>query len=371
MAFRLEHGELDFLIGTLAEVGFEVIGPTVKQDVIQFDRIQAASDLPVGWTDDQEAGKYRLVRSKSPVNKVSYFNYVVGPESIKKFVFPAREKLFVATQGKKGQVSIEENSTEIEKPIALLGVRSCDLAGLEVLDKVFLGGEYKDPNYQKRRDSLFFVAVQCTTSASTCFCHTAKTGPKAKSGFDLALTEVMDEMAPFFLVEEGSSKGKKIIQLLKLKKATAKETQLAQKAIKKNIDALKNNEGIDQKGIKNRIYEAAESPHWDKVAEKCLSCANCTLVCPTCFCSTTEDVTDLKGDHAERWRSWDSCFTYDHSYIHGGAVRPSVKSRYRQWMTHKLAAWYDQYETSGCVGCGRCVSWCPVGIDLRQEVKEL
>ena len=128
---------------------------------------------------------------------------------------------------------------------------------------------------------------------------------------------------------------------------------------------------MNTEDIKNLLYRNYENPRWKDVASRCLTCANCTLVCPTCFCSTVEDTTDLTGDHAERWRSWDSCFNLGHSYVHGGTLRTSPLSRYRQWMTHKLASWQDQFDTSGCVGCGRCITWCPVGIDITEEVKAI
>jgi Fe-S-cluster-containing hydrogenase component 2 len=128
---------------------------------------------------------------------------------------------------------------------------------------------------------------------------------------------------------------------------------------------------MDTRGIKELLYRNYEHPRWDNVATRCLTCANCTMVCPTCFCTTVEDVTDLSGDHAERWRKWDSCFTMDFSYIHGGSVRATPKSRYRQWLTHKLATWFDQFGSSGCVGCGRCITWCPVAIDLTEEVRAI
>ncbi|KAB2855001.1 MAG: sulfite reductase subunit A, partial [Bauldia sp.] len=125
---------------------------------------------------------------------------------------------------------------------------------------------------------------------------------------------------------------------------------------------------MEAAGIRELLYDNYEHRRWDEVSERCLTCGNCTMVCPTCFCTTVEDSTDLTGAEADRTRRWDSCFTIDFSYVHGGSVRASARSRYRQWMTHKLATWIDQFGTSGCVGCGRCITWCPVAIDITEEV---
>ena len=119
--------------------------------------------------------------------------------------------------------------------------------------------------------------------------------------------------------------------------------------------------------IRELLLGNLEHPRWEEVSDRCLTCGNCTLVCPTCFCHSVDDVTDLASGEAERTRRWDSCFNLEHSYIHGGSVRTSGRSRYRQWMTHKLATWIDQFGTSGCVGCGRCITWCPVAIDITEE----
>jgi Fe-S-cluster-containing hydrogenase component 2 len=125
---------------------------------------------------------------------------------------------------------------------------------------------------------------------------------------------------------------------------------------------------VDVTDIRNLLHRNQEHPRWDDVAERCLACTNCTLVCPTCFCSSVEDVTDLSFENAERIRRWDSCFNPEFASVHGGNFRPTIRGRYRQWLTHKFASWFDQFDVSGCVGCGRCITWCPVGIDVTEEI---
>ena len=125
---------------------------------------------------------------------------------------------------------------------------------------------------------------------------------------------------------------------------------------------------LDTSDLPELLYKNLEHPRWDDVAERCLSCTNCTMVCPTCFCHSIEDVPDLDSQRSERVRLWDSCFNFDHAHTAGGNMRPDIRSRYRQWLTHKLASWIDQYGVSGCVGCGRCITWCPVAIDITEEV---
>jgi formate hydrogenlyase subunit 6/NADH:ubiquinone oxidoreductase subunit I len=194
------------------------------------------------------------------------------------------------------------------------------------------------------------------------------TGPQAESGYDLALTELLD--APHrFLVDVGSERGAELLAELPRREATTSD--LASAVASGEAARGRMGRTMETDGVRDLLLASLDSPRWDDVASRCLSCANCTLVCPTCFCSTVEDATDLTGDHAERWRVWDTCFSVDYSYIHGGSIRPSTRSRYRQWLTHKLATWQDQFGTSGCVGCGRCITWCPVGIDITEEVDAL
>jgi sulfhydrogenase subunit beta (sulfur reductase) len=191
------------------------------------------------------------------------------------------------------------------------------------------------------------------------------TGPKVDRGFDLALTEIT-EGEHRFLVEVGSEPGRDVLAELTGRKATAGDRAVADKVSARAAQSM--GRRIETDDLPGLLMRNLDHPRWDDVAGRCLTCANCTMACPTCFCTSVEDASDLSGTESERTQRWDSCFTMDFSYIHGGSVRSSPRARYRQWMTHKLATWHDQFGTSGCVGCGRCITWCPVGIDITEEV---
>ena len=223
--------------------------------------------------------------------------------------------------------------------------------------------------YKSRRENIFIIAVNCTEAGRTCFCASMKTGPEVTFGFDIALTEIINQNEHFFIIEAGTKKGEDILNKIPKEEAKDEEIEFAKKLVSKAANQM--GRKINAPDVKTLLYKNYENPQWDDVAKRCLTCANCTMVCPTCFCTTIEDVTDLKGEKAERWRRWDSCFTMDFSYIHGGSIRSTPMSRYRQWITHKFSTWFDQFGTSGCVGCGRCITWCPVGIDVTEEINKL
>ncbi len=345
----------DELVAALIRDGWRVIGPRLRDGAIVLDEIGDTAGLPRGMSDRQSPGHYELV----PGNPDGWFDYVVGPHAWKASLFPARRKLWSAWRTADG-FEVTENDDRPQKT-ALIGVRACDIAAMGVHDRVFGQGEFADPGYGGRRDASLIVAVQCSRSADTCFCASMNTGPRAESGFDIALTELGGGV---MLAECGSDRGAAILDLVETRPADASQVDAARE-ISAHAAAMQTRKM--PAGIAETLRSALDHPHWDEIAERCLSCANCTMACPTCFCSDVEDVNDLSGDHAERWRVWDSCFTAEFSYIHGGSVRRSTKSRYRQWMTHKLSSWHDQFGTSGCVGCGRCVTWCPVGIDIVEE----
>ena len=355
----VDRAHLEHLLQALIDHGYDVIGPAIREGAIVYERLNSVEDLPSGWTDEQVGGKYRLKRRPD----TAIFGYLVGPHSWKRFLYPPLRRLWQAARNGKGLCILPEE--EAGAKYAFLGVRACELHAIAIQDRIFLDGAFVDPGYRAGRENLFLVAVNCCQAGGNCFCTSMNTGPRASSGYDLALTELMEEGRHDFLVEVGSERGADLLSAVPHRPADEDDQLQVERLL--NQTAANMARTLDTHGIKELLYRNYEHPEWDAVAERCLSCANCTMVCPTCFCTTVEDVTDLTGGHAERWRRWDSCFTVDFSYIHGGSVRATPRSRYRQWMTHKLATWIDQFGTSGCVGCGRCITWCPVGIDITVE----
>lgn len=356
----LDVDGLSALITALRAEGYRVIGPVARDGAVTYGDVDSAADLPAGFTDEQAPGRYRLKRRDDG----ALFGYAVGPHSLKPHLFAPRVTLFKLRR-KDESFEFAGGPPEPER-IAVIGARSCDLAAVAVQDRVFLDGPRADPDYAARRARLFIVAVQCGVAASTCFCVSMGTGPRAERGFDIALTELLDGEHRFY-VEIGSDEGARIFEKMAARPAEDADVRAAADVSARTAASMgRSTPAAEHHDL---LARNLDHPRWDDVASRCLGCTNCTMVCPTCFCSTVEDTTDLTGEEAERSRRWDSCFTLDHSYLSGGGpARPTLRSRYRQWLTHKLGTWIDQYGTSGCVGCGRCITFCPVGIDITQEV---
>lgn len=359
----LEREQFPDILTSLHTRGYQVVGPTVRGSAIVYDTLQSVDDLPIGYTDEQAGGWYRLKKRGDQ----ALFGYAVGPHSWKQFLHLPLLRLWSAQRTPDGFQIVPESQEPAK--MAFLGVRSCELHAIAIQDRVFLQTASPDPAYQARRDHLCLIAVNCGQVGGTCFCTSMHTGPKVTSDFDLALTEVLDKDRHFFLVEIGTALGIEILQDVSCRLASEEEIAQAERIVADTAAHM--GRTMDTTDIKSLLYRNTDHPRWENVASRCLTCGNCTMVCPTCFCTTVEDTTDLTGERAERWRRWDSCFTMDFSYIVGGSVRASPKARYRQWMTHKLASWIDQFGTSGCVGCGRCITWCPVGIDITEEVQAI
>ena len=329
MYYLLKHQNFDRFLQAFKECGFQTLGPTVRDNAIVYDEINSFGELPIGITDIQSPGAYRLKQRQDN----AFFGYTVSPFSWKRFLDPPRQKLFSA----KREGMIVQEANENEKPMALIGVKACELAAIKIQDKIFLEGAFVNPVYKKHRDACLIVGVHCYEAGKSCFCASMGSGPNFQEGCDLLLTEFVED--GYFVVEAPSKKGDAFIRQLDLEPAPAGIKEKISEQLEQTTQQISRK--VDPESARKVLKQNPESPVWDEVADQCLSCANCTLACPTCFCSTVEDTVDLTGEHAERWKSWDSCFTLNFSYVNGGAVRQTTKSRYRQWLTHKLSSWYE------------------------------
>lgn len=361
----IQKTDLDHLLSRLNQMGYQVIGPKVKDHTVIFAPLDTVAELPLGYRSHQEPGKFTLVQDDHPY----YFGVTTGPHSWKQYFFPPKSELYKYQQVEGTPANWQVVETSVGAPrYAMIGVRPCDLAAIEIQDKVFMREEWCDPVYRSRRENAFIVTVNCTEPSGTCFCASMGTGPKATVGFDLSLTELENN----FLVEIGSEAGRMALTSETLPWQPASAFLL--NAAKKALDAALNKMGRqlpDPQALAEQLLSNLDHPRWTEVAGRCLSCASCTQVCPTCFCWDVADVTTLPMDTISRVRQWDSCFNPDYSYVAHGNTRPNTRARYRQWLTHKFASWYDQFGSSGCVGCGRCITWCPAGIDHVEEISAI
>ncbi|MCS7136385.1 MAG: 4Fe-4S dicluster domain-containing protein [Nitrososphaerota archaeon] len=358
--FALDAEMLGNLVTILKDFGYIIYGPVERDGAIVYDIIESAEQIPRGLFDEQSPGRYRLIKK----DERRYFGYVVGPQSPKYVLYPPQHLLFKVR--KDGRTFIPRPDG---KKVAIFGLRPCDLKAVDILDDVLLKGPYKNNTYWTLRKDALFIAVNCIEPDNNCFCTSMNTGPFAKSGCDICITELLMDGKHVFILETMTDKGAEIVNRLGCRSATEEELDAVSRLMEEARNKIRKKLNVEN--LKEDLYKNLEHPRWNDVGNRCLTCGNCTLVCPTCFCSSVFDRSSLSMDVAERWALWDSCFSIDYSYIHGGAIRQSIMSRYRNWLMHKLATWVDQFGTFGCVGCGRCITWCPVGIDIVEEANRV
>jgi len=361
----LTPGHLGVLVDLLRGRGWTVIAPTVRDGAVVLAEVASAAELPRGAGAEQGPGRYRLQDRADG----AWFAHGATANSLKAFLHPATAVEMTVRRSERAGVAVAaENEWASPAPRqAFLGVRGCDLAAIAVQDRVLRDGAVADPAYAARRDATLIVAVSCGEPSAVCFCDSMDTGPRPRGGYDLLLTELdAGGERHRFLAEAGTERGADLLDALGAAAADATDVSAADAVVAGAVSRM--GRRLDPVQARELLPRSREHPQWADVASRCLACGNCTMACPTCFCTDVVDGDDASGAVARRERQWASCFALDFSYIHGGSVRTSVESRYRQWLTHKLSSWWDQFGTAGCVGCGRCIAWCPAGIDLTAEV---
>lgn len=342
----VEVPALGDLVELLGSHGYVVVGPTLRDGVVVLQEITAYDQELVDLGVETSPGSYRTIDDPG-----ARFGGIVGPDSGKRWTSPPDR---IAWTAREVDGEIETVSADPPARRAYFAIRPCDVAARAIFGKFW-------PNHP---DDLLIVA-ECTTPAETCFCASMGTGPGADESADIILTELGDGRV---LVRSGSDRGGVLLAKVHGKEASSADVDLAHARVRDAAGSM--TRVVDPQAARIALAAGRESTVWSDVAERCLACSNCTMVCPTCFCVTISDTSTLAGDAIRRIR-WDSCFTPGFSEVHGGPHRVSISSRYRQWASHKFSTWWDQFGSAGCVGCGRCITWCPVGIDITAEVNRI
>jgi ferredoxin len=288
-----------------------------------------------------------------------HLTQLVPQKSAKEVFFPQSEVMFRYETVEHREPILSEQRIERER--VLLGARPCDIEAISILEKVFAGEDYTDVYFLEKRRKTTIVTLSCNHPLTTCFCSSTGGGPFRRDGSDLFLTDLGES----YLVELLTEKGMAFSKNRFFREAGSKDFDLLKELEEKA--SKKAEASIPVEGIEKRLDLMVESPFWDRIHEKCIGCGVCTFLCPTCHCfDITDEAVNLKG---QRVRNWDSCLFPIYSLeTSGHNPRPTGRERTRQRLMHKFNYYPKNFDRVACVGCGRCILYCPVHFDIREAL---
>ena len=294
---------------------------------------------------------------------LDYYNSKIPPKEI---LFPETEVLFeYKTDGKNVTEIIER--TDLEEKNIIFGIRPCDAHSFVLLENFFAFGDVKDEIFLKKRKNSLLIGIGCNTPRSTCFCTSLEGHPFMKDDMDIFLVNLGEK----YLVEAISDKGKELINRLNwladVKKQDIKKAEDLSKEAEELIETK-----LDLKDIDKILDPNFEHPIWEEISEICIGCGTCSYLCPTCTCFDVIDQNDQYHKKGRRIRIWDTCqFCLYTLHTSGHNPRNTCIERCRNRILHKFCYYPENYDTLGCVGCGRCIQLCPVNNDLRAIIEKV
>lgn len=353
MLYKGRERDLNELIALLSsKYGLDVIGLRYNGGSFSYGKLSSINDAPLYVEDLQGRASYRLIRANAAG---SFRHTYLSP---KYFLNPPLQE--VAHVGADFGASAPK---ERPKPFAIFGIKPCDLHAIRVIDGILLN---KDLYYTMIRGSLRAVVVEeCTRPSGNCFCGSLGTGPQARNGYDLAYAWLEDGV----VVKAGSALGEELIEELGLEGADAGDVEKYEEYI---IRAQQQTKALPElPKLVNALEKSMGNIElWSKLSRRCVGCSNCNMVCPTCFCTEFFDEIGPNGS-ATRFRKWYGCLSYSYGLVARGHFRPELYMRYRHFVLHKFLFYWKQVGLIGCTGCGRCITWCPLGVDIRETLREV
>lgn len=327
----IEKSAIAALIDALLETHW-VFAPVEREGVLGFERLRNSDAVVLDVQNTRQAPK--------------------------EVFFPRSETLFTYQDGAVTPVPPAQDVRVV------LGIRPCDARSAVLLDKVFDGADYQDPYYVNRRRNTVLVGFACSDPLSTCFCTAVGGGPFSVEGLDLLWTDLGER----YLVETLTERGEALVAGHPQFRQAAQEDTSQKETIAARAGGMVG--GPDVQGVRETLDTLYDDPFWDELHQKCLGCAACSYLCPTCHCFDIADERVEAG--GRRVRNWDSCqFALFTQHGSGHNPRHSGKERMRQRVMHKFNYFVENFGEIACVGCGRCVRACPVNMDIRAVIEAI